>query len=732
MSRLGDAWAVLRGAKSAVPASVGASLVAGLSLTGRPPLRGTAELLKAYSTLPRLRAIVDRIMWSVASVPWGAYRARGGRAQRRLTLSRLQHAKHVHRNKTLLRPHVVKRMADEGVLEPLDSHPALDLINRPNPELTAADIRAIMQAHIELVGESFLITEKNALGQLAELWPVPPNWITRLPVPTDQTYELSAPNFRARVPKEAMIHLRVPDPANPYGRGAGIAASLSNELDADEYAAQTTSARFYNGALPDAIIGLGGVPSDEAQRFKEKWLEEHRGHRRIGGIHVTNTPNLSVSNLTQKIVDLDIVNLREFEGDVLRETFGIPPEIVGHLENSNRATIDAADLIMSLYVLVPRLDRLEDSLNTFVTPLFDDATVLLYESPVPDDWDRALAAAEAAPWAQSINDWREMQGRPPLDEKIGRVHLVPLGLQAVDFAAGRLPESFNPSVPDMEMDNEEDDEPESDDDEDESKALVIIPQSSRVTLKDEQQQRLNAVLDAVDGQILVDATSSLWRKELLDWIAHELESLGADEQVDVVGVLARRHLEQLAAKRIKGLVNETTRQRLRETLRDGLAEGETMRDLTARVRDVFSVATDARAENIARTETLRSSNWAITQGQKLAGITMREWIAITDGRVREEHLALSGQRRSINDAFEVGGAKAMYPGDFGRPDLDVNCRCTTAPIVDARAVRDASALEVRWKAFDQRLRVWESAAQKAFARGFRAQERAVIAALKAA
>lgn len=36
---------------------------------------------------------------------------------------------------------------------------------------------------------------------------------------------------------------------------------------------------------------------------------------------------------------------------------------------------------------------------------------------------------------------------------------------------------------------------------------------------------------------------------------------------------------------------------------------------------------------------------------------------------------LDGQIREVDEPFEAGGMKAMYPGGFGRPSEDCNCRC---------------------------------------------------------
>lgn len=85
------------------------------------------------------------------------------------------------------------------------------------------------------------------------------------------------------------------------------------------------------------------------------------------------------------------------------------------------------------------------------------------------------------------------------------------------------------------------------------------------------------------------------------------------------------------------------------------------------------------AMRIARTESHRIQNKAISDAQHRAKAkgadVVKIWSAALDGKTRTNHRKLDGQIRELEDAFEVDGHKAMYPGGFGRPEEDCNCRC---------------------------------------------------------
>jgi len=85
-----------------------------------------------------------------------------------------------------------------------------------------------------------------------------------------------------------------------------------------------------------------------------------------------------------------------------------------------------------------------------------------------------------------------------------------------------------------------------------------------------------------------------------------------------------------------------------------------------------------RAQNIARTETLRAANlgqyesWrqAIKDSNVIAASDMqRKWVTAGDDRVRMMHRAANGQTVGFDEPFTVDGSHYMYP------PAGVNCRC---------------------------------------------------------
>ena len=101
-------------------------------------------------------------------------------------------------------------------------------------------------------------------------------------------------------------------------------------------------------------------------------------------------------------------------------------------------------------------------------------------------------------------------------------------------------------------------------------------------------------------------------------------------------------------------------------------DGKTFRD---------RVTEDTTPEEILRiidTEAHRDYNTGVFDAAVASGRTdiRKRWNTMMDDRVRDPHFYLEGMTVGLNDAFYTyTGDSAMYPGGFGVPELDINCRC---------------------------------------------------------
>lgn len=87
----------------------------------------------------------------------------------------------------------------------------------------------------------------------------------------------------------------------------------------------------------------------------------------------------------------------------------------------------------------------------------------------------------------------------------------------------------------------------------------------------------------------------------------------------------------------------------------------------------------ARSMTIARTEGHRVQSEAKMDSYHAAKAKgadiVKQWDATLDGATRDSHRKLDGQIRELDEDFTVDGMSAPYPGGFGDPAEDCNCRC---------------------------------------------------------
>jgi SPP1 gp7 family putative phage head morphogenesis protein len=407
-------------------------------VAGQPPVRGTREFLRAYTTMPWLRAVTNRVADSVSAVRWQVFlpsarvRPSAARAVKRLPFAE--------------RFKVLSEMRQAGDLREVPDHQMLDVIDTGNSFLTGLTMRKVTQLHVDIVGDAFWMKERAGAGRVVGVWPIPPSWVLSTPTPANRKFRVQYRSFNEEIPDTEILWFSDPNPEHPYGRGTGTGFSLADELETDEYAAKMVRQLFYNMARPDFIAYVKGADEPTLRKMQLQWLQRHQGvfrqylprfvNREID-IHEFDNNDLRSMQFNQ---------IRQHERDTIVQVFGVPPEIIGILSASNRATITAADMIYARWVLVPRLEFMRAIFQERFTPEFDERLVVGYVSPVQEDRDFQLEVFKGAPWVPSNDEWRALGGLQPTEDGTGKVHLVASNLVATEDLRA-LPVPAAPTLP---------------------------------------------------------------------------------------------------------------------------------------------------------------------------------------------------------------------------------------------------------------------------------------------
>jgi HK97 family phage portal protein len=339
----------------------------------RPPERNTAEWIKMFSKSPRL-AVVNRIASDLSFATGKLY-----------------------------------QIDDGGEEHELTAHPFLDFWEKINPlyEYSSAALWQLHEIYLLLKGEGYFVIERDILGYPCELWPVPTHWVFMTPY-------LGFPYYRIRTSSGAILEIPVEDmfimkslnPSDPFMRGLGEAESVADEVETDEYASKFQKRFFFNDATPNLVISMPGSSDEQRKRFRSEWLERFKGIFKSHGVATTDG-DISINKIGESMKDMDMVNGRVYLRDAVLEHFGVPREIMGITENSNRATAEAAQFIYAQNVLTPRLQRREEAVNNQLLPAFGDNLVWRYDNIIPrnqefdklralDGWNAGLLTKDEA------------------------------------------------------------------------------------------------------------------------------------------------------------------------------------------------------------------------------------------------------------------------------------------------------------------------------------------------
>lgn len=132
------------------------------------------------------------------------------------------------------------------------------------------------------------------------------------------------------------------------------------------------------------------------------------------------------------------------------------------------------------------------------------------------------------------------------------------------------------------------------------------------------------------------------------------------------------------------------KQHIVNAVTQGILQGESISNLSKRLTRVVGMNKAVAVRN-ARTMVTSAENAGRINSYKHAqdmGVKLKqEWVSARDGRTRDSHRAIDGEKIKIGGVFSNG---CRYPGDPHGPAWEVyNCRCTLVAAIDDIDTSDA-------------------------------------------
>jgi HK97 family phage portal protein len=273
-------------------------------------------------------------------------------------------------------------------------HDLKDIFNRPNPFQSGHDFLYLHQVFDELIGRNFWCKQSNK-GK-PELWLLPPQYTAPISDPTEYIsgYRFARGGFEKLFKTDEIIFFVDPDPLDPL-MGAGRAQSVGIDIENQSFMSQWNRNFFYWGADPGTVITYpveANITPDELDRLNEQW---NAGHRSYGRAHkaaiLTQGATVAKNAMGQR--EMDFSNLAKYNRESILGVFGVSYSMIGGTENVIRANAEAQLFNFARWVLTPRLIRIREKLNMFLTPDYGPDLELDFDDPAPENEEMTLNKA---------------------------------------------------------------------------------------------------------------------------------------------------------------------------------------------------------------------------------------------------------------------------------------------------------------------------------------------------
>lgn len=361
-------------------------------------------------------------------------------------------------------PLQVVRADAKGKEQPIPNHPAIDLLNRPNPFFSGATLWKAFALSWITSGNVYFLKGRNMFGQVVELWHIPP-WMIAPRWPEDGSefisyYEYQTDGAIARIAVEDVIHFRDgADPINMGRTGLSPVASVLREVCGDNEVAVFQYLLLKQGGVPPVALALkdGQVSVKfEPSEVKQDYIRSTSGDQR-GKVFVSNRA-VEITKLGFNPSELDLKVLRHLPESRFASVIGIAKETLGFGvadESSTYNNVTSAD---------------QRSIQTYAKPLWefigDELTHQLRAdvglrrnhriafdlrqiAALQEDQDKLheRACKDLASGGITVNEFREMIGLEMRDD--GDVYLRSTTIQAVtpEMQAASIDAAMNPPEP---------------------------------------------------------------------------------------------------------------------------------------------------------------------------------------------------------------------------------------------------------------------------------------------
>ena len=264
--------------------------------------------------------------------------------------------------------------------EPTPDHPLAALLRSVNPFQGAGEFWSRAYSFLWLTGECFLLVERDAAGDPAELW----SFSGRALEPVaDASVYLSHYRFRPpgggpeggfAVNRRDVVPLLLFHPQRPL-RGLSPLSALRLGLSTELHAKRANYELFANGLMSDVAISFDFVNDEQRQRTREALRNAHVGDgKRHGFLVLERTTAIEKLSLTPR--DAEFVELDKLTTRDVAKAYRIPPMFLAQLENATLRNYETGYRALWELAILPRVRQVAAALTEHLAAQYGPGVIV--------------------------------------------------------------------------------------------------------------------------------------------------------------------------------------------------------------------------------------------------------------------------------------------------------------------------------------------------------------------